>query len=175
MSLQRSWRRQRRWTPPSPSTSSRAWLLALIIIYASPTATALSWRRISRQTEPVLSGVPPSLILFFFHLLRSLLWASHIYILSLSPQRLPFCSSLHFLLSKSLVKIKLQWSITLFVCRIVLSSLVPKPAVPPCQNECALSLLILCFIFCTFIQFPRYKHTLTSLLPPRLLFSLWKE
>ena len=47
-------RRRRSWTPLSLSTSSRAWLLALNIICASPTATPPSLRLTLRQKEQVL-------------------------------------------------------------------------------------------------------------------------
>lgn len=47
-------RRRRRWTPLRLSTSSKAWPQALIIAYASPTATPPSGRLTSRQREQVL-------------------------------------------------------------------------------------------------------------------------
>ena len=46
-------RRRRSWTLLSLPTSSKAWHPALIIIYASPTATSPSGKLTSRQTEQV--------------------------------------------------------------------------------------------------------------------------
>lgn len=66
-------RRQRRWIPLSPSTSSRAWNQALITVYSSPTATSRSGRLTSRQRELVLYEWSAALIHpLLFHLLCSL-------------------------------------------------------------------------------------------------------
>lgn len=186
-------RKRRRWTPLSLSTASRAWLLALIIVYASPTATPPSGRLTSWQKEQVLCTLCFHSSCFLSSSLLSPLGFPHLNIkpdptesvLQFSP--LPVKCFQRLVWQESLVS-RMKWSITcvcLAYCAVFFGSRVQCHPVSM-YNTLSFSLQILlpllsCFSYlfhplrssCTFILFPHYKKNF--LLPISFSFSHWRS
>lgn len=172
-------RRQKWWIPLSLSTSSRAWHLALCIIYASPTATSPSGTLTLRQKEQVKwafclhsSSVLSSSLLppLGFHTSKYKGWS---YRVSCSSMYWPVKCFQRLLWNESLVS-HMKWSIT-WVCFSEIPPSESKMLCLFCSRFCSLIYHVRpsssFYSSCTFILSPFYKKLPHSLrFPPRSPF-----